>query len=233
MKRVFLLLTVVVFQLVAYKAVAQPESGKVLDKKTAYIGLLLSYTNTTKENAKSTFENTKYGKATEVSIKTGGGYFFKKNFAVGLGFSYGSDKEQTESINGIGPNTFFDQDLQTFAFTPFIRNHYSLTKRNRLYLFTQTGLQFGFGNGLASTSTGNTTTIADIHENSYGIDFTPGFIFIVEKGFAFELNVGVLGLNYSKETRTSPNQPQTVIQKTNVDLNINLLKLNLGLSYYF
>ncbi|ULQ53197.1 outer membrane beta-barrel protein [Flavihumibacter fluvii] len=233
MKRITFLVTVVIIQLEAYQALAQSDGGKVLDKKTAYIGLLLSYTNTTKENTKSTFENIKYAKASESSIKTGGGYFFKKNFAVGLAFSYGAEKENMESINAVGPNTITDQDLQTFAFTPFIRNYFPLSKKNRFYLFTQTGLQFGFGNGEESTSTGNTTVITDIQKNNYGIAFTPGMIFIVEKGFAFEVNVGILGLNYSKETKTTPDQPQAVLKETNFDLNINLLRLNLGISYYF
>jgi Protein of unknown function (DUF3575) len=233
MKKITILLTVVFFQLEAYQGFAQSEGGKALDKKTAFIGLLFSYTNTTKENTKSTLENIKFAKASEASINTGGGYFFKKNFAVGFGFSYGSEIENMETINVIGPNTFTDQDLKTYTFSPFIRNYLSLSKKNSLYVFTQTGLQFGFGNGGESTSTGNTTIDSDIQKNYYGIAFTPGVVLIVQKGFAFEVNVGVLGFNYSKETKTTPNQPQVVLKETNVDLNINLLSLNLGLSYYF
>jgi hypothetical protein len=217
----------------AFQAVAQSGGGKILDKKAAFINLLFSYANTTQENTKTTLENIKYSKASEASINTGGGYFFKKNIALGLGFSYGAEKENMETINNIGPNTFSDQDLKTYTFSPFIRNYLSISKKNILYLFTQTGLQFGIGNGNEITSTGNSTITTDIDKNIYGIAFTPGVVFIVEKGFAFEVNVGILGLNYSKETRTTPNQPEAVLKETNVDLNINLLRLNLGLSYYF
>jgi len=162
-----------------------------------------------------------------------GGYFFKKNFAAGFGFSYGAENENMETINNIGPNSFSDQDLKTYTFSPFIRNYLPLGKKNSLYVFTQTGLQFGFGNGKEFTSTGSTAINSDIQKNFYGIAFTPGVVLVVEKGFAFEVNVGVLGFNYSKETKTTANQPQAVLKETNVDLNINLLKLNLGLSYYF
>lgn len=233
MKRITFLVMVVIFQMQAYLAIAQSEEGKVLDKKTAFVALLLSYTNTTEENTKSTIENIKYAKSSETSVQTGGGYFFKNNFAVGVGITYGSEKSNMETINNLGPNTFTNQNLASLTFTPFIRNYFPLTKKNRFYLFTQTGIQFGFGNGNESTSTGSLTINTDIQKNVYGIAFTPGVIMVVNKGFAFEVNVGVLGLNYSKETKTTPGEPQSVLKETNFDLNINLLKLNLGLSYYF
>ncbi|MBU3821528.1 hypothetical protein KO566_05600 [Flavobacteriaceae bacterium XHP0103] len=219
-----------VFALIAQ---SQTQGKTPLDKNSAFVALLLSYDKTKKENNKNLLENVKFSDVSSFSVRSAGGYFFKKYFAVGLGFDYTSDKENSENINTFGPNTLVEKQLQTFTLTPFIRNYISIGSKDRLFLFTQTGLEFGFGNGDESTVTGSSTTFTDIKKLNYGIAFTPGVILIVEKGFAFEVNVGVLGLRHSKETFTPTDTEETVITKTNFNFDINLLKLNLGISYYF
>ncbi|ULQ57598.1 hypothetical protein KJS94_05215 [Flavihumibacter rivuli] len=214
-------------------SLAQTTGGMVLEKKTAYVGLLLSYTNSTKEYVEELFQELKYARSVQFSIQTGGGYFIKKNTAIGLGLGIEGESSDQEAINAIGPNTFTNKNIHSYFLSPFIRHYFGLGKANRLYLFTQTGLQFGIGKGDETLTTGTKVTTTDIKKNDYRLAFTPGIILIVEKGFAFELNVGVLGFDYAKETRTTPDEPQTVITETNVDLNINLLRLKLGIAYYF
>lgn len=204
MKIITIFLAVVIFQLEAYQAVAQSESGMVLDKKTAFVGLLFSYTNTTKENTMSTFENIKFAKSSEASINTGGGYFFKKNFAVAFGFIYGSEHDNKESINALGPNTFTDQDLKTYTFFPVIRNYLSLGKKNSLYVFTQTGLQFGFGNGEEMTSTGSTTINSDIQKNYYRYCLYSWRSLDCRKGICFRNKCWCIGIQLFKGNKNNP-----------------------------
>lgn len=155
------------------------------------MGILVSYANTKKENNKTLLENVKYSDITKFSVSSAGGYFFKKHFSVGLGFDYGAEKENIESINTFGPNTVSDRNVKTYTLIPFIRNYFPLGDQHKFFMFTETGLEFEFGNGSELSSTGSTSTTADIKTNNYGIAFVPGIIFLAEKGFAFEVNVWV------------------------------------------
>ncbi|WP_455168518.1 DUF4094 domain-containing protein [Aegicerativicinus sediminis] len=212
---------------------AQTEDKSLLDKNSAFVALLVSYSNTKKENNKNLLENVISSDVSNFSIKSAGGYFLQKHFAVGLGLDYSSENEDSENVNTFGPNTFLDRSLKSFAITPFVRYYIPVGANNRFFLFTQTGLEFGFGNGDEISTTGEDVTTADIKNRNYGIAFTPGVILIVQKGFAFEVNVGVLGFQHSKETVTPSDEEETVITRTNFNLDIDLLSLNLGISYYF
>lgn len=208
-------------------------SGKELKKGTKYGGLLISYSGSQKENVQSTFENIIKSDETQSSFKFGGGYFFGPRMAAGIGFNIGTNKVNKEVKNAFGPNTITDKKTNQFGFSPFIRNYLSLDKNRHFYLYTQTGLVFGRDKGTETATTGDRITKTDVQTNSYGISFTPGLLAFVEKGFAFEVNVGVGGINHSKETRKTAGEPDAIIKQTDVDLNINILKMNLGISYYF
>lgn len=207
--------------------------GFEVKKGNAFTGLLLSYSNQKKENSKNSFENIVSSKDNQISIKTGGGYFVKDWLALGLGFNLSRSSTSKETKNATGPNSIENSSSNGFGFTPYLRNYIGLDRNHHFYLYTQTGLVFSMDNGSATLSTGSIETTTDIFKKNYGISFTPGLLAFVEKGFAFEVNVGVGGINYSIEKKKTPGQPEAVIKNTNVDLNINILKLNLGFAYYF
>lgn len=209
------------------------KGGFELSKKTMYTGILMSYTGTQKDNVKSSFENVIYSNENETSVKIGGGYFINNNFALGIGLSLGFDNLDKELKNTLGPNTISSLNSHTFGFSPFVRNYISLDSKKRFYLFNQTGILFSKSKGDESSITGKNTIESSISKNALGISLSPGVLIFVDKGFAFEVNIPIGGLTYSKETKSSTNLPDAVIQQANVDLNINILKMNLGFSYYF
>ena len=233
MKLKFLLVIFALVFLFPTNLTAQTEETNPLAKSEAFVALLASYSNTKKENSKTLLENVEYSNVTNFSIKAAGGYFIKEYFALGLGAEYSSQKEDSENVNTFGPNSLIDKTLRRYTFSPFIRNYFPIGSQNRFFIFTQTGLEIGWGNGEEVNTTGDNAITSDIEEINYGLAFTPGVTFIVERGFAFEVNVGVLGLKHSKETITPSDDEETVITKTNFNFDINLLSLNLGISYYF
>lgn len=221
-------------QLLTVQLAAQSEEKKFLDERSAFVNLLFAYSNTKKENSNTLLENVKSSNATNFSIRTGGGYFFKKYFAAGFGLVYDSEKENAEKINTFGPNTILDRDIQSYTFTPSVRNYLPIGSNDQFFLFTQTGFELKVANGNESTTTGSDTTDAEIKKYEYGIAFTPGVILLLRNGFAVEANVGVLGFKHSKETITpTDGQPPSEVSSTNFNFDINLLKLFLGISYYF
>ncbi|WP_268036353.1 DUF3575 domain-containing protein [Algoriphagus sp. PAP.12] len=236
MNRFLSFLLLILLSFFSNQAIAQfDEAPKKLEKNTGYVGLLFSYSQNSKENSKVLLDNVKYSKSSSTSVNTGGGYFFKENFAVGMGVTYDSNLSEAESINTFGPNTLSDSEVFSWFFNPFIRNYFPIGQTNQFYIFTQTGLEYGFGNGTETAETGNSKEDYDISERSYGIAFTPGMIFLVKQGFAFELNVGVVGIERTEKKKISsdPDVLPEIQNSTKANLNINLLQLNLGLSYYF
>lgn len=207
--------------------------GFELSKKTKYTGILMSYTGTQKDNVASTFENVIYSKDNSTSVKIGGGYFIRNNFAVGIGFNIGFDNVDKELKNTLGPNTSTNLNSNTFGFSPFVRNYLSLGSKKRFFLFNQTGITFSKSKGDETSTNGNNIVESSISKNALGISISPGVLIFVEDGFAFEVNIPIGGVNYSKETKSSTNLPDAVIKQANVDLNINILRMNLGFSYYF
>jgi len=209
------------------------EEKSPLDKKSAFVALLVSFSNTEKENSKNLLENVDYSKVTNFSVRSAGGYFIKKYLALGMGFDYTSEKEDSDNVNTFGPNSIIDKQVETFTITPFMRNYIAIGAKERFFLFTQTGLEFSFGDGDEAITTGDNFDFSDIRRREYGLAFTPGVILIVQKGFAFEVNVGVLGFRRSKETITPTDGVETIVTKTNFNFDIDLLSLKLGISYYF
>ena len=208
-------------------------TGKELQKNIKYAGLLISYSGTQQDNVKTTFENIIASDEKQSSIKFGAGYFFNSKMAAGLGFNIGTNKINKEVKNTLGPNTITESKTNHFGFSPSIRNYLTLDKNHHFYLYAQTGLVFGREKGTETITTGTKITTTDIKVNNYGISFTPGLLAFIQNGFAFEVNVGVGGINHSVETRKSEDLPDAVTKETNIDLNINILKMNLGISYYF
>lgn len=114
MKKGLLTLFVLVSILINQGVRAQEDMPKQLDKGTGYFGVLFSYSKNVKENVKNLLENTKYSTAVSTSTNMAGGYFFKKNFAVGMGVTFDSKKDEAESINTFGPNTLSNAELYSW-----------------------------------------------------------------------------------------------------------------------
>ncbi len=224
----------ILFAILVFNSYSQEKSdGTILLKKMKYAGLLVSYSKTEKLNSKSIIENVVSSYQKSSSIKFGGGYLINNKMAIGLGLSTGTNLINKEVKNTFGANTITDSKTTHWGFSPFIRNFMSLDKGHHFYIYTQTGLVFGFDNGTEISTTGTSSTNTSIKSNNYGISFTPGLLAFIKDGFAFELNVGVAGINSSKETRKVVGQPDAVVKQTDIDLNIDILKLNIGVSYYF
>jgi hypothetical protein len=146
-----------------------------------------------------------------------------------LGFE-NIDKELEQTF---GPNTFSNSKTNTYGISPFVRNYIALDSKQRFYLFNQTGIILSKSKGDEQSTTGDITVASTISKRTMGISLSPGLLIFVDKGFAFEVNIPIGGINYGMETKTTTNLPDAVIKQSNVDLNINILRMNLGFSYYF
>lgn len=209
------------------------EQFKPFQKKNVYTGLAFSLSDKNLSNVDQLTRNVVEGKDKAFSIIVKGGYYTGDYAMVGLNFEYAqqsfegtllrdNDTVQSNSIS------------RSYNFTPNVRSTVPLTKTERLSFFTEVGLSFGVGN----TLTRNVKNLDEI-ETSYADDFnfrvgiSPGITFFAIENFAFEVQLDVLGYELNVKNREVNGEDQSRIVTNNIDFNIDLLSLKLGLAYYF
>ena len=133
------------------------------------------------------------------------------------------------------PDTIQSYSLtRGYVFTPNLRSSIPLTKSQRFSFFVELDLSIGFENTL-SRQTKNIDEITKTYTNNYalGAGISPGITFFAMEAFAFELQLNVVGykVNIVDSEIDGDQQSRQITQ--NINLDINLLTLELGLAYYF
>lgn len=167
-------------------------------------------------------------------IITSGGYAVKDNMTVGLGLGYGREREEITFEDENGEEVTSKRLEQGLSVVPTFRNYVPLGK-GILQILIQTELGVTFGESLQRI-----TRIDDVDkiEGSFfesRLGVSPGVILFFNRHWAFETTVGLAGLSVRVEdevTNDNENDRQRVVQ-SDIDLQINLLQLNLGVAYYF
>jgi hypothetical protein len=167
-------------------------------------------------------------------VTASGGYALKNNFTLGLGFSYGRQREDITFVNQDDEEITTKSVGQDVSFIPNIRKYVPLGS-GRLQIFVQTDLRASFGESLQRDFLAAEVqkTEEDFVELRLGVQ--PGVVLFFTRHWAFEASVGVAGVSSRWSTRTfnEDQANQTKIQQSSIDLKLNLLALNLGVAYYF
>ena len=168
----------------------------------------------------------------DLTFKTG--YFLNDYTIVGGNLIYNrekfvgtivqdSDTIQRERIKSIG------------TIAPSLKTYFPLTKNNRLSFFNEIGMGLGFGKSLAR----DTRKLDEVNK-TYTDEFTftaglsPGITFFAIENFAFEVQLNnLIGYELQISNKDTNAIEESKVTTPNVNFNINLLSLNLGLAYYF
>lgn len=206
---------------------------KPFKKRNVFLGLSFALEDRQSINTAGLIEDIVDGQRLDYNILLKGGYYTGDYGMVGINFSYFQDKFEGEVFRD--PDTLQSNSINRgFAITPNFRSSVPLTKNERLSFFTEFGLTFGMSNSLRR----NTKNIDEVSK-TYGTDYklriglSPGVTFFVMESFGFEVQLNVLGyeLQFNEKTVDEGDPSQKVQQ--NVDFNVNILSLQLGLVYYF
>ncbi|WP_088340201.1 hypothetical protein [Robiginitalea sediminis] len=167
-------------------------------------------------------------------ITASGGYALKDGFTVGLGLSYGRDREDITFLNEDSEEVTSRSIGQDISFIPNIRKYIPFGD-GKFQVFVQSDLRISLGE-----SERRNFLVSDVEriENNYvqlRLGVQPGAVIFFNRNWAFETSVGIVGLSskWSKETVNNDRANQTRITENNIDLKLNLLALNLGVAYYF
>lgn len=165
-------------------------------------------------------------------------YSFANDLAAGGRFAYSRSLTRLNSADFVlGSDTNYNIDnlyriSHTFHTSALFRNYFSLGSSTRFGMFNEVQLQYGFGQAKICDGTGVDVTGTYETTNSISLGLTPGFIVFLNNYSALEVNVGVLGLNYS-HTSAKTNQIYTASRSTSsANFKINLFSITFGVAFY-
>ncbi|MBE0639378.1 MAG: DUF481 domain-containing protein [Bacteroidales bacterium] len=202
-------------------------------KKNIYIGLSFSLQDLQQENTTGFFQNVVDGQSLDYNLELKSGYYISDYTMVGFNFSYEHDKFEGTVFRD--PDTLQSNSMsRSFDFTPNIRPSFPLTKNERLSFFVETGLTFGYTSALTRNvkkdDEVNTQYTEGFH---FRAGISPGITFFAMESFAFQVQLNLIGYDLAVLQQSTNNGPESRRVDQKVDAKIDLLSLNLGLSYYF
>lgn len=210
------------------------EDFSPFEKKNWYVGFAFSLTDQQLENQVRLIDKVLQGSDLNYNLSFHTGYFLNDYFMVGGKVLYQRDRFTGDVV--VQGDTIQRSRVKSIGtVAPSFKSYFPLTKNERLSFFNEIGVGFGGGNTLVRNVRNN-----DEIEKIYSKDFTftagisPGITFFAIENFAFEVQLNnLIGYQYDVSHKTTNEVEEGKVTSHNVNFNINLLSLNLGLAYYF
>ncbi len=202
-------------------------------KKNIYIGLSFSIADKHIENTDYLIQQVIDGDRLDYDIVLKGGYYLGDYALIGINLNYYQNRFDGTIFRD--PDTLQSKSISRgYAITPNIRSSVPLTPNERLSFFTELGVTFGMSSAL-KREVKNLDEVAKQYETAYRlrVGLSPGITFFAIENFAFEVQLNLLGYDLRiTEKKIDEEDPSREIRQ-NVDFNIDILSLELGLAYYF
>ncbi len=165
-------------------------------------------------------------------------FAFKYNLAAGGRFAYSRQRTRLNSADVVlGSDTEYNVDnlysiSHNFSGMLAFRNYISLGRSTRFGLFNEVQLQFGGGQSKLCTGTGRDFTGTFERSFNMSVGLAPGLAVFLNNYSALEVNVGVLGFNYS-QTKSTTDQIYIANRDTkSANFKINLFSITFGVAFY-
>ncbi len=165
-------------------------------------------------------------------------YAFQDNLAAGGRFGYSRQRTRLNSANVVlDAETSYDIDnlysiSHSYEGMAAFRQYLSLGKNTRFGLFNE--LQLQIGGGQSKLCSGSGESLTGTYERSFkmNVGLAPGVVVFLNNYSAMEVNVGVLGFDYSS-TRSVSDQVYVAHRKSKqANFKINLFSITFGVAFY-
>ncbi|MBQ7963264.1 MAG: hypothetical protein IJ288_01680 [Alistipes sp.] len=244
MRKLIFIITLMLCFTGAYNARAQRydrgfdiKSSTFIEKGTWMVGGKVAY---------STHKNTDYRFLVIEDINSTGYrftvspmfcYMIRDNMGLGMRFGYGRNLLKVDSANisieeiDINVKDYYSLS-HDFSAMAVYRNYIPLGNSKRFALFNETQLSYSAGE--AKLIDGHGANIVGTFERSHslGLGINPGMIAFVNDHIAVELNVGMLGLQYTSVDQTHNQVYKGSRETTQINFKVNILSIGFGLAYY-
>ena len=165
-------------------------------------------------------------------------YAVKNDMALGGRFSYArSLTKVAEADIVLDSETDYEFDhlyrlSHNYYMAALMRNYFSIGKSKRFGFFNETMLQLGGGQTKLTTGVGTDLTGTYERNFSLNVGLAPGLSIFLNNYSALEINVGLLGFNY---TTTRAVRDQIYVSHRNsksANFRINLFSISFGATFY-
>lgn len=214
----------------------------LLEKGVSYFSFNLGFKDNTLDNLWlepiATIDNM-YNRNFNLSLAAG--YFIRNNLAIGFKAGY-SFQDIRIALNAdildivISAKSYETNNASTtFSGSFLIKNFIPIDRGHRLFLMNETGLVYSNTRSLSKNiyDTGNKVHKIEKNKNTFGIGISPGLMYFMTRGFAFEFSMNPV-IAYFQKTHITNN----LVEKgsnTSYGLNMKFLPFNIqfGFAYYF
>ncbi|MDR1005365.1 MAG: hypothetical protein LBL74_00680 [Bacteroidales bacterium] len=179
-------------------------------------------------------------KTNKYDFSFGGSYFVKDNVALGGKVSYGFS-DQTYHLDAkvlellIDAQNYSTSTAQTsFSIGGGVKNFVPIGSGRKLFIFNETNLLYSYSRTLTRDVYNQTRIEKNFwQDNTIEVRLSPGVMYFLTKGFAFEFALTPVALSYKWGTVTHNEESKG--SSHDADLNFSLFPFTIyfGFAYYF
>jgi len=165
-------------------------------------------------------------------------FAFKDNLAAGGRFAYSRSRTRLDNADIVlDSETGYNMDnlysiSHSYTGTGAFRQYMSLGSNTRFGLFNEVQLQLGGGQSKICSGTGEDFTGTYSRHFSVDIGLAPGLIVFLNNYSAMEVNIGVLGFNYTSTRSTTDRIYVANMRHSSANFKINLFSITFGVAFY-
>ncbi|MDD6777430.1 MAG: hypothetical protein PUD91_00140 [Bacteroidales bacterium] len=129
-------------------------------------------------------------------------------------------------------NENFYSISQGFSGMAVLRNYINLGRSKRFGIYNEVQLKLGYSESKLCNGAGNDFTGTFARSYSAGLAVAPGLVAFLNNYSALEVNVGVLGFNYSYTKQITDQVKVSHLHTKSANLRLNLLSISFGVAFY-
>lgn len=165
-------------------------------------------------------------------------YMFHDNLGAGGRIAYTRSRTKMDKADVIfDTETKYDVDHlysinQSISAMAVMRAYMSLGNTTRFGIVADVQLEYAHGTSKMTSGQGMDFTGSYATTNTFNLGVAPGLVMFLNNYSAIEVNVGMLGLGFTK-TNMLTNQVRVAdMRSTKASFNINLFSISIGMSFY-
>ena len=165
-------------------------------------------------------------------------FAFKNNLAAGARLAYSRARTKLDNADVVlDSDTDYNTDnlysvSHTYSGTCALRQYMSLGRNTRFGLFNEVQLSFGGGQSKIQKGQGIDFTGTYSTHFNFGVGLAPGLCVFLNNYSALEVNVGVLGFNYTHTKATTDRIHVAHLNTSQANFKVNLFSITFGMTFY-
>lgn len=165
-------------------------------------------------------------------------YIFANDMGAGGKFGYSRSLTKLESANVVlDSETSYDADhiyrlAHNYYGMAVMRNYFSIGRSKRFGFFTELQVQLGGGQSKLTNGEGYDLTGAYERNFNLNVGIAPGMAVFLNNYSALEVNVGVLGYNYTNTKQITDRVYVSNRKSRYANFKVNLFSITFGCAFY-